>query len=254
MTTITAPEFRPASPAGRILNVVRLNLANPWTTIILPWMILGIIFVANITIWWLILRSVGPENSADVSEGFQYSGASMWIFCYMMVVAIQAVNLTFPFALGYGVTRRDFWLGSLVTFTLLSAMYSIGMTILSVIEEATNGWGMGGRMFTAVYFGDGWPQRLFIFFVAFLFFFFFGAAIATVYVRWKASGVTLFFIVLGALLIAAGALLTFTNNWQLIGDFFGGAGLVGSFAWSLVITGISAVVGFLILSRATPKS
>ena len=33
-----------------------------------------------------------------------------------------------------------------------------------------------------------------------------------------------------------------------------GAGLVGSFAWSLVITVIAAVTGFFILRRATPRA
>jgi hypothetical protein len=254
MTTVTETPFRPAGAVGRILNVVRLNVANPWTTIIMPWMILGIIFVANLAIWWIIYRSAGADNVADVAEGLQYSGATTWIFVYMMVVAIQAINLTFPFALGYGVTRRDFWLGSSVTFVLLAAMYTIGMTILSVIEEATNGWGLGGRMFTSVYFGETWSQRMFIFFVAYLFFFFFGAAVATVYVRWKANGVTLFFVVLGAVLVAAAAVITLTENWALIGNFFVGAGLVGSFAWSLVITVISGIAGYLILRRATPKN
>ena len=132
----------------------------------------------NLAIWWIIFSAATAERRGRCREGLQYSGASIYIFVYMMVVAIQAMNLTFPFALGYGVTRRDFWLGSSLTFVLLSAMYAIGLTILSIIEEATNGWGLGGRMFTAVYFGDGpWSQRLFIFFVAFLFFFFVGAAI-----------------------------------------------------------------------------
>ena len=254
MTTSLDTGFRPASPTGRIFNVVRLHLANPWTTIILPWIILGIIFAANLAIWAIIYYSVDPVDRADVSEGLQYSGAATYIFVYMMIVAITAMSVTFPFALGYGVTRRDFYLGSAVTFIGLSAMYTAGLTILSVIEEATGGWGFGGRMFTAVYFGENTLQRMVIFFVAFLFFFFFGAAIATVWVRWKATGVTAFFVVVTALLIAAAAVLTFTSNWQVVGNFFVGAGLVGSFAWSLVITVIAAVTGFFILRRATPRA
>lgn len=254
MTTTTATDVRPASPVSRIVNVVRLNLANPWTTVVLPWIILGIVFVLNLSIWWIIFTAAGPDNVENVSDGLQYSGATTWVFVYMMVVAIQAVNLTFPFALGYGVTRRDFWLGSSLTFVLLAAMYATGLAILSIIEEATGGWGFGGRMFTAIYFGENAGQRLFIFFAAFLFFFFFGAAIATVYVRWKATGVTLFFVALGVVLVAAAAALTLTGTWHLIGDFFAGAGLVGSFAWSLVLTAISGVVGYLILRKATPKS
>lgn len=254
MSTLTETTFRPASPIGRVFNVVRLHLANPWTAIILPWMILGIIFAANLAIWAIIYYSVDASDRADVSEGLQYSGAATYIFVYMMVVAITAMSVTFPFALGYGVTRRDFYLGSAVTFILLSAMYTVGLTILSIIEEATGGWGFGGRMFTAIYFGENTLQRIFIFFVAFLFFFFFGAAIATVWVRWKATGVTAFFVVVTAIVIAGAAVLTFTGNWQLVGNFFVGAGLVGSFAWSLVITVISAVTGYFILRRATPRA
>lgn len=238
----------------RIVNVVKLNLANPWTAIVFPWMILAIIFAANWLIWWIIFSAVGPADAADASEGMQWSGASSFIFIYMMVVAIQTINLTFQLALGYGVTRRDFWLGSALTFTLLAVMYSVGLTILSVIEEATGGWGLGGRMFTTVYFGEDWAQRLFAFFTLMMFFFFFGAAIAAVYVRWKATGVSFFFIAVGALLIAALAIITFTESWVRVGEFFVSVGLMGGFAWSYVATAVSSVVGFFILRRATPKS
>jgi len=251
MTTITAP----ATPAQRVINVVKLQFANPWTTLILPWMILGIIFLANLAVWAIIFTAAPLEDRAEALEGLQWSGASTFIFVYMMVVAVQTIAVTFPFALGYGVTRRDYYLGSALAFVILSVMYSVGLTILSVIEQATNGWGLGGRMFTAIYFGDGgWVSRLFIFFVLFLFFFFVGAAIATVWVRWKANGLTAFFVALGAVLIGAAALITLTSSWGQVGSFFASSGFVGSYAWSLVITVLAGVLGFFILRRATPKS
>ncbi|MEP6477884.1 MAG: ABC transporter permease [Rhodoglobus sp.] len=255
MTTTTVAGHAPATPLQRILNVVRLHFTNPWTTIVLPWMILGIIFVASLAVWWIIFANLPSDaDRADAADGLQYSGGINYIFVYMMVVAIQAISITFPFAQGYGVTRRDYYLGSSLAFVLLAAMYSIGLTILSLIEELTHGWGFGGQMFTPVYFGDNWMQRLFVFFVTFLFFFFVGAAIATVWVRWKATGVTAFFIVLGVILIGAAALLTFTSSWAVIGNFFAGAGLLGSFAWSLVLTAIAAITGFFVLRRATPRA
>ena len=253
MTAVT--EHAPATPTRRILNAARLQFANPWTTITLPWMILGIIFLANLAIWGIIYNGAAPADRADALAGTGWSGASMYIFVYMMVVAVQAISITFPFALGYGVTRRDYYLGASLAFVGLAAMYSIGLTILSVIEEATGGWGLGGSMFTAYYFGDGdWPERLVIFFSAFLFFFFVGAAIATVWVRWKANGLTAFFVALGAVIIGGAALLTFTNSWGGVGQFFATAGFLGTYASSLVITVIAAVLGFVILRRATPKS
>ncbi len=239
---------------NRIASVVKLHLTNPWTTIILPWLIMGIILVGNIAVWALILANTPTADIADVREGLGYSGASTYIFVYIMIVAVQAIAVTFPFALGYGVTRRDYYLGTALTFVGLSAMFSIGLTILSAIEEATNGWGLGGRMFTTVYYGDGWLQRLFIYFCAFLFFFSVGMAAASIWVRWKSNGLIGFFVGLGVVLIGGAALFTLTNSWAAFGNFFAASGFVGSFAWSLVISAIAIIGGFFVLRRATPKS
>lgn len=251
----TTAVHAPATPTRRIMNVVRLHFANPWTTIILPWIILGVIFGANLVIWALISTMANTGgNDADLRDGVQYSGSNFFIFIYMLVVAIQAISITFPFALGYGVTRRDFYLGSALTFVILSAAYSAALTILSMIEDATNGWGLGGRMFTTGYFGENPAQRLLIFFLGLLFFFFVGTAAAAVWVRWKATGLTAFFIGIGLATIAVVALITLTGSWSAVGAFFATAGLIGSVLWSLVITAIAGVTGWMILRRATPRA
>jgi hypothetical protein len=255
MSTATIPR-QAATPVARITRVVKLNLANPMTTIGLPWLILGSIFVLTLAIWVLVRANTPAADQADVSEGFQYSGASFWIFVYMMVVAVQAMNLTFPLALGYGSTRRDFYLGSALTFVLLSVMWAVGLTLLAVIEKATGGWGLGGQMFTALYFGGVevpvW-ERFVIFLCGMLFFFFVGAAVAAIYVRWKAFGLTLFFIGLGAALVATVALITWAGIWQAVGQFLAGAQALGVSLWLLVPTAIAGLAGYLVLRRATPR-
>jgi hypothetical protein len=256
MTTSTAQftTVTPTTELQRIGRVVRLHFANPWTTITLPWIILGVIFAANISIWLIIRLAVtNAGDSADAYKGLQYSGSSFYIFVYMTIVAIQSINITFPFALGYGVTRRDYYLGTAVNFVILSALYSAGITLLSVVEEATNGWGLGGRMFTAVYFGDSWPVRFYVFFVGLLFFFFVGALFGAVFVRWKGFGITFLLVGLGALAIGILALVSVLDGWVAVGGFFDSAGFVGSLSWSLVITGLAGVAGFFVLRRATPR-
>ena len=59
---------------------------------------------------------------------------------------------------------------------------------------------------------------------------------------------------LGVVLVAGVILVTFTSNWAMIGNFFATAGLFGTYLWSLVITAISAVAGFFILAKATPRN
>jgi hypothetical protein len=241
---------------SRITRIVKLNLTNPWTTIILPWLIIGAIFALSYGIWLIVFANISPEDAGNANDGLQYSGSSTWIFVYMMVIAVQAMNLTFPLALGYGVTRRDFYLGSSLTFVLLAAMYAVGLTILASIEDATNGWGIGGRMFTAVYFGGTdveWWSRLLTFFFILLFFFFLGASVATLYVRWKANGLVAYFLALGLLVVGAVAFFTYTGSWGLVGDFLG-LGALGVSAWLLVPTAIAGITGFFVLRRATPRS
>ena len=254
MTTTDTIVSRRSTPISRILAVSKLHLANPWTIITVPWMVLGIIFAASIAVWLLIRTATGSGGTAEMLEGTQWSGGINYIFVYMMVVAVQAISITFPFALGFGVTRRDFYLGSAVTFVGLSAMYALGIAILAEIEVATNGWGLGGTMFAPIYFGEGFFQRLFIFFVTYLFFFFVGSVFAAIWVRWKATGLTAAIVGLGLLLLGVGALLTLTESWPAFGGFFVHFGFVGSYAWSLVLTVLAGLAGFFILRRATPKS
>lgn len=244
------------TPISRLTRIVKLNLTNPWTTIVLPWIIIAAIFALSFGISVIIFANLGEKASGNASEGLQYSGASSWIFVYMMVIAVQAMNLTFPLALGYGATRRDFYLGSTLTFVLLSAMYAVGLAILAQIEQATGGWGIHHRMFTAIYFGGDqvdFLPRLLTFFFILLFFFFLGASVATLYVRWKATGLVFYFISLGAVVVGAIALLTYTETWGLVGDFFS-LGALGVSAWLLVPTALAGIAGYLVLRRATPRT
>jgi hypothetical protein len=258
MSTITAPST-PARPlARRLANVVRLHLANPFTIFVTPLMVLGIIFLANWVIWALI-RWASPgdaQSVADVSQGLQYSGASLWTFVYMMVVAIQAMNLSFPFALGFGSTRRDFSLGTTVAFGGLSLGWALLYTGLAMIEKATNGWGLGGAMFNSFYFGIdvSWGERLFTTFAAFAFFFFIGSVFGAIYVRFRARGLILFFLALGVVLVGVLALLTLGSAWGAVGEFFAAAGFAGSYALALGLGVVAAVASHLILRRATPRS
>jgi hypothetical protein len=254
--TTTATTRQPAGSFERITRITRLLLANPWTTIAMPWIVIGGIFVVNWLIWLIMFSNLSGSDAADAREGIQYSGASSWMFVYMFIIAVQAINLAFPLALGYGATRRDFYLGTSVTFVVLSAMYAVGLTILSVIEQLTNGWGLGGTMFTAIYFGGdvAWYVRLGIFFCGLLFFFFVGSLFATFWVRWKANGMVGGFGLLALLLVGVIALITYTGSWPAVGDALARAGAPGIATWLLVPTVLAAIAGFFVLRRATPRS
>lgn len=255
MTSIPTEAPRSATEWTRIRNVARLHFTNKWQTIGVPWTIMGAIFIVNLSIWWLVSSLVSSADATGASDGLAYNGSVFYIFVYMLIVAIQAISRTFPFALGFSVTRRDFYLGTSLAFLLLSLVYGAGLTLLSYIEDWSNGWGVNGRMFTASYVGIGpaW-QRFFVFAVMFLIFFSIGMASATVYVRWKGNGLLIVGATMLVLLVAAIALTTWTQSWGRVGAWFVDAGTVGVVASLMIPTVIAAVIGYFILRRATPKN
>lgn len=255
MTTIEAepvPQLE-THTAQRIWNVVKLQFTNRWNMLALPWIVLGAIFLLDVAIWVIINTSVGQDTSA---QGSQYgAGATYYIFFYMMVVAIQAITLTFPFALGYSVTRRDYYLGTSLAFLIQSALFTIGFVLLSYIEQWTGGWWWHIHLFHIAYFGNGslW-ERLFTIFALFLFCFFVGAIFAAVYVRWRLNGVLALGIAVALLFVGAIATISFSHSWVSVIDWFANTGTTGLLAWSLVPTAVSAICGYLVLRRATPRS
>ncbi|PPH11969.1 ABC transporter permease [Rathayibacter sp. AY1C1] len=255
MTALTGAPARHDTAAGRLGSIVRLHFANPATILYTPLIITAVILAGNLVVWWLILRGLDSGERLEAQEGMTYSGASFFLFVYMMVVAVQSVNVTFGLALGYGATRRDFSLGTALTFVALSVFYTGVFVVLGIVERATDGWGFGGSFFRSIYFGgDSVGEQAVAVLCALLFFFFIGAATAAVYVRWRQRGMLLFFGILGALLLAVITLLTLTENWPAVGSFFGSVGYAGGYSLSLIPTAIAGVAGWAILRRATPRS
>jgi hypothetical protein len=259
MTSIPTTGAVPTSgtvSGRRILSIARLHFVNRLQIIYLPLMILGFILLINIAIWAIVLSSI-PSASGRIQaqHGFSNTGAVFFLFVYALVIAVQAMSRTFAFSLGFGVTRRDFYLGSVVAFVLLAAGFSLVLTVLSIVEKATNGWGLGGRMFVPNYFDAASSGRQFLaYFLTMLFCLFVGAAVASVFVRWKTTGIVAFFALLTVVIVAAIGLLTLNHGWPAFGAWLSHAGVIGLTLWSLIPSAIAAVAGFFILRRATPKS
>jgi len=256
MTTITAtPVLTPPPTITRVWNIVKLHLVNRQTYLGIPWIITGGAWAVSMAIA-LIIRSVAsPDDVAKATEGMTNSWAVLSPLWYLCAVGVLAIAQSFPFALGFGVTRRDFYLGTSLMFLLSSVGNALLLSTLVEIERATNGWGIGGVMFDALFFqGQTWIANVFVFSVIQLAIFFIGACIATIYMRWRAMGMLIFWLVLALVLVGAVALITLTYSWPAVGGWFAAQGVVGGFAWGLIPVAVAAVTGFFILRRATPRN
>lgn len=240
----------------RIWNVVRLHLVDVKTYIGIPWLIVAFAFVITVIIAHIIGYATGGGlGSAEATEGQRYSWAVLAPQWYLVVVAVQSIGITFPFALGFSITRRDFYLGTSLLFVLISAFNAIAFTGLTQLEKLTSGWGMGTYMFNALWFGlEAWYVDLLAFFVLQMLVFFIGASVTTVYMRWRMAGMLVFWISFALLLVGSVALVTYTNNWQAVATWFAVQGTAGVFTWLLAPTVLAALGGYLALRKATPRN
>jgi hypothetical protein len=239
------------SRAHEIWRIVRLHCVNPSIFFGVPGLILGSAWAVTMIIA-LIINSTGA--SAEDLDGMRYSWAVLSPQWYLVVVGVQAIGLTFSFALGFGATRRDFWLGTSLMFVLESVMLAVAIATLVQLEIATHGWGIGAHMFDALWYGKtNWFVDLYTTFVLQVMVLFLGASVTTVYMRWRVRGMMILLFGSIVVLLAAVAGVTWSNSWPALFEWFGSIGIVGGFSIVLGLAVVCAVGGYLVIRRATPR-
>ncbi|WP_127794716.1 hypothetical protein [Agromyces sp. LHK192] len=257
MTAITATVADAEATTSRfrahdLWRIIRLQAVNPYVFFGVPWLILGTAWLISIIIGLIIVGAGGPQE--EMAKGMRYSWAVLSPQWYLVVVGVQAITYTFPFALGFGATRRDYWLGTSLMFLLVSAEMAVAIATLVQLEQLTNGWWIGISMFDALWYGQqGWLFDFYSTFALQLLVLFIGAAVATIYMRWRMKGSLSFFIGLAALLLGAIALFSFTETWPAVFQWFGAIGLTGTFTLVLGIAAGFALTGYLVIRRATVR-
>lgn len=230
---------------NRTLNVIRMQLVNRQTFVWIPLIILGASLLMSLAIYG-VLSSAGIDE-VKIGGGAQ---APLW---YFFAVGLQSLTLTFPFSQAMSVTRRDFFLGTLLTAGLTSAILAVVFLIGGYVEEFTNGWGMNGWFFRIPWVWEGGPLvALLFFFAVAMLLFVIGFWGATTYKRFGPLGLTIVLVGLGVLVVGAFWLIANTNAW---GPVFGGIaqlGALGLALWTLVATAVLSVASFLMLRRAIP--
>ncbi len=255
MSVIALPAPQAAPPLrSRVWNAVRLHAANPWPTLITPWLIFAAIFGLTFAIWHLVTRAAGGTQNLD-TNAFDFNGGVTWVFFFLMVMAIQTMSLTFRFALGIGMTRRDYYLGTVTYLAILASTYAAGITLLAQVERLTNGWGLDGRFFAPWILADlpAW-QLWYVNALAGLLLAMLGVAAGAVWVRWKATGLYVFLGGLAAVIVGTLWLMTVTESWGSLGDYLGSHTPVVAATWTLPATALLAVAGYPVLRRATPRA
>ncbi|MFS0911181.1 hypothetical protein AB3M89_05275 [Microbacterium sp. 179-I 3D2 NHS] len=226
----------------RTLNVIRLQLINRQTFIWVPLIILGSAVVISVIIYAMI-----PVDTPKYGGGGQ---APLW---YFFGIGIGAMTYTFPFSQAMSVTRRDFFLGTLATAVLGSALLGLVFLLGAAIEIATKGYGVNGYVFHLPWVWEGGPAGAFVvFFALALLLFVLGFTGATIYKSWGPVVLTIVAVGLALVLLGLIFFVTRLELWLHVGRAIGDLGALGLALWGLVAVAVLSVVSFLAFRRTVP--
>ncbi|CAH0255306.1 hypothetical protein [Microbacterium foliorum] len=226
----------------RTLNVIRLQLINRQTFVWVPLIILGSATVLSVLIYAMI-----------PGDGPKYGGGGQAPLWYFFAIGISAMTLTFPFSQAMSITRRDFFVGTMLTAILGSAFLAALFLLGGGIEVATNGYGVNGYMFYLPWLWEAGPLGAFVvYFTLALFLFVLGFTGATIYKSWGPTAVTIVGVGLSLVLVGLVFLVTRLELWVQVGLTMGDLGALGLALWGLAIVVLLGAVSFFAFRRATP--
>lgn len=226
----------------RTLNVIRLQLINRQTFIWIPLIVLASAVVISVIIYAMI-----PVDTPKYGGGGQ---APLW---YFFAIGISAMTMTFPFSQAMSITRREFFLGTMLTAILGSAFMGVLFLIGGGIEMATDGYGVNGYVFYLPWLWEAGAFAAFLsYFTLALFFFVIGFTGATIYKSWGPTVLTIASIGLALVLVGIVFLVTRLELWAQVWEGIVTLGPLGLALWGLAVVAVLTAISFLAFRRTIP--
>ncbi|GHO47968.1 hypothetical protein [Ktedonospora formicarum] len=211
-------------------------LLAPWVMIVLP------SFTVNMII------SLFARTDTGI-----YTGGLAGIFIYMLIVGIILVSRTFPFVLGFGRRRVDYFVGTALVAFAVCLIEALVVLLLSVIEYyLTNGWFLRLHFFHLPFLNDGsLLAQGWIYFISMVFLFFLGFTIACLYQRTGRNGM----LIGGGLALLLGTIgsyiCTYYGLWFNVFTWMVDQKAVGLASWLLLPVALCLPASYLLLRKAT---
>ncbi|GAA1196506.1 hypothetical protein [Prauserella alba] len=231
----------------QLVKVARIQLVNARMVLGMPLLVLVCVLAANIAIFVAI-------GTASPPEGATVTGALVSIYIVTLVTHVQTMTQMFPFALGLSVTRREFVAAAGLVVFGQALLYGVIIWLMSLLERATGGWGLGFAMFDLPFLeGSNVVTRILVYAGPFLLLSFAGLWTGIVYQRWGQPGVWALVLAFGALVVGLMALIGWQGWWQQVFDFFAETPALLLFAvYPALIGVVLAAFTYLTSRRAVP--
>ncbi|HEX6817923.1 MAG TPA: hypothetical protein VF120_06070, partial [Ktedonobacterales bacterium] len=220
----------------------------------------------------LLVRVLGRP----VDETF--TGALAAFYFVMLVAGFSTATGTFPLAIGFGARRRDFVLGTVGAAAVVSAVWAVVLTLLSLVEaRMIRNWVVGLHFFHLPFFSGGthlrefcWTsdaacaqadppyvqggaplEQLWFSFVFLLFLFLLGMLLGSIYQRFGRIGV---YVALGSVFLLLSLLVIVSSVQGWWSAIFGWLGqqTAANLAWWMVLPiACFTLASYALLRKAT---
>lgn len=230
---------------NRTAVAARLHTVHALVALGIPWVVVGSSFVINLLVWAAL-----PPDARDQGG----TGGLVSLYVTVAIVFLQSVTQLFPMALGLSLSRRTFYLGTVLAAAVQSLVYGVDLTLLTAVEDATDGWGLGLSFWAPGPVDVGNPAlQVLVFAVPMFLAASVGMGLGVVVKRWGQLGMWVLGIVLLLVTGIAAALLTWRGGWSSVGAFFVDTSVVALLlAGPAVLAVLLVGAGFLGLRRAVP--
>ncbi|HZC62273.1 MAG TPA: hypothetical protein VE464_11610 [Streptosporangiaceae bacterium] len=209
-----------------LVNVGRYHLVDRITWLALPWGIMAFSFLINIGVALAV---------PTVPQGI-YTGGLVSLYIFMLICGSLSMTRSLPFGLMMGISRRTYYAGTALLVLTLGVVYGLGLTLLQLIERATNGWGLNLHYFRIPWILNGpWYETWLTSFVLLVAFVLYGMWYGLVFRRWSVPGLVAFIAAQILVALLAVVAVSATGSWSGVGHFF-------TTVTALAVTGVLALV------------
>jgi hypothetical protein len=230
---------------NRVARAARVHLLGWPTTMAAPVTVLFSAFGINLAIFW-VLQDRGIESS--------FTGGLASLYITVMLVFIQLMGRQLSFATGFGLTRRTYYLATMLFVVALSLVAAVALELLRLLEQATNGWGVHMPFYRVAAMNVGNPLgQIAVYAGPLVLLATFGTFIGAIFARWRTAGL----VVAGILAMLLGGLavvlISYGRDWTSIGSWFADQPHLALYAgWPLLLAVVLGLAAYRVVRLATP--
>jgi hypothetical protein len=227
-----------------IRTVVKMYTRGKLIWFFLPWIGLLLQFFAALIVILIITLLFGGKTPF-------YPGGLITICVIMFLVGIMTLNDTFPFALGFGVRRTDYVLGTTVMAVEVSTVTAVLWLLCSLLEIVTGGWSIELYYFHLAYFNDGsLIEQFWVYFMVLANLYFLGFVVGSIHQRFGRAGTLIFLLIVFLLISLFSLVWTYLRWWGALLHWFSQYTAFELALLLLPLTVFYLLASYLLLRRA----